>query len=265
MNDLVRHSLSARSRLLPGVHDLLWRWAPKHPLPMRAVFDRCWLLTFRVEVAALAAQLPPGTEPWVFDGSAWLSVVVARMSDMRPTFLPRLLGVPFDQVVYRAVVVRDGVRGVVFLRTEANHRLYAWGGDLLTHFHFHYAPIRFTAEGDRTTVVVEQPGSAAFAATFDAGVDEATVLAHTPFTDRDALRAELCDLFHAYSVHPRTGVPGQVTVQRSDWGIRLVQPRDVHAPWMTEVLFPGQCSVSHGVVVDDVPYRWTAMHRRPER
>ncbi|TNE87456.1 MAG: hypothetical protein EP330_18505 [Deltaproteobacteria bacterium] len=253
------HALSAETRALPAVHDLLWRWAPKHPLPMRAVFDRCWLLTFRVEPDALAARLPPGLEPWIFDDSAWLSIVVARMSDMRPTFLPRWLGVDFDQVVYRAVVTRDGERGVAFLRTEANHRLYAWGGDLLTHFHFHHAPITFTEEAHRMRLSVDQPHPARLHAVFDHEADQTALLAMSPFESVDQLRTELCDLFHAFSTSPGTGRPGRVTVQRSAWNIRLVAPSEVRAPWMTEVLFPGACAVSHAVYVEDVPYRWTAM------
>jgi len=226
---------------------------------MRAVFDRCWLLTFRVRPDALARRLPAGTEPWCYDGSAWLSVVIARMSDMRPTFLPPLFGVGFDQVVYRAVACRGRERGVVFLRTEANHRLYAWGGDLLTHFHFHHAPIRFEAAPHRTTVEVDQPGRAAFRATFDATDDQQTLLSTTPFASVEELRHQLCDLFHAFSVHPRSGRPGRVTVDRAEWAIRMVKPSRVHAPWMTDELFPDACTVSHAVVVDHVPYRWTPM------
>jgi len=259
--ELATHALSARSRWLPEVHDTLWRWLPKHPLPMRAVFDRCWLLTWRVEPDAMQRHLPDGLSPWLHDGSAWLSVVVARMSDMRPSFLPRPFGVPFDQVVYRAVVTRGDERGVYFLRTDANHRLYAWGGDLLTHFHFHHAPIDITGEGAEATIEAHPP-DAAFRARF-VDVEPADVLSGLPFPTVDAVRTELCDLFHAFSVHPRTGQPGQVRVSRPAWPIHLVEPRDVHAPWMTDVLFPGACTPSHGVYTWDVPYRWTAMTREP--
>lgn len=258
--DLTTRPLSAGTRWLPSLHGALWRWLPKHPVPMRAVFRRCWLLTWRIEPGALQRQLPPGLSPWIHDGSAWLSIVVARMHDMRPTFLPRLLGVAFDQVVYRAVVTRGDERGVYFLRTEANHRAYAWGGDLLTHFHFHYAPIDIVGDGAEASIVAHPPGAAAFRVRFAAAAPEA-LLAPLPFDSLDGVRTVLCDLFYAFSVHPRTGAPGRVAVSRPEWPIRLVEPKDVHAPWMTEVLFPGACTLSHGVYTRDVPYRWTPMRR----
>ncbi len=144
------------------------------------------------------------------------------------------------------------------MRTEANHRLYAWGGDLLTHFHFHYAPIDIDGDGASATVRIHRDEPAAFSARFRDGEH---LLATLPFADVDGLRTELCDLFHAFSVHPRSGRPGRVSVERTEWPLQLVEPVEVHAPWMTEVLFPGACTPSHGVYTWDVPYRWTAMQR----
>ncbi len=222
---------------------------------MRADFRQCWLLTFRVQPDALARQLPPGIEPWIFDDSAWLSIVVARMDDMRPLWLPKALGASFDQVVYRAIVRCGDQRGVCFLRTEANHRLYAWGGDLLTFFHFHFQPIRFDADATGTTLSVDAQDGAALSVRFDHSGPPDEVPAS--LASLGHARTELCDLFHAWSVHPRIGQLGRVSVERPEWGVRMVRAMDVHAPWMTEQRFAGACEVSHAMYVADVPYRWT--------
>lgn len=47
-------------------------------------------LHWRVEPAAVAALLPPGVDPDVFDGSAWVSLVGFEMRDLRLRGLPKV-------------------------------------------------------------------------------------------------------------------------------------------------------------------------------
>ena len=44
-----------------------------------------------------------------------------------------------------------------------------------------------------------------------------------------------------------------------DNAVRVVDVRDVHAPWMTEVLFPGACRLHSAMYVPDGPYFWTPL------
>jgi len=238
---------------------LLWRLAPKHPVPMRAVFVHCWLFTYAVPEGVLAAALPDGVAPDVMHGSAWLSILVARMVDMRPTFAPRAFGVDFDQVVYRAATRVGDVRGVTFLRTDANHRAYAWAGDLLTWFRFHYRPIVFTPEGDRWSMRVDA-GDAPFAATVDHAVAPDAAPVASPFRDL-ADAAALTERYHALHRHPRTGALRAVTVNRGPKRARFVGTPDVRAPWVDAVL-PGSQHVLT-LYAPDIAYRWTRARALP--
>ena len=78
-----------------------------------------------------------------------MSVVIANMERMRPAFLPQVMGVTYNQVVYRAVVRCGGRRGVAFLRSDADSPFMVAAGNLLTFFRFHKAKISWS-ENDET-------------------------------------------------------------------------------------------------------------------
>ncbi len=246
---------SAPTRRLPALHRALWRLAPKHPLRMRAVFRHCWLINVHMPVQSLAARLPAPLEPEVHHDRAWLSVVIAAMDDMRPCLLPRPLGVSFDQVVYRAVVRHGDTPGVFFLRTDANHRLYAWGGDLLTFFHFHHSAIELGLAGARGHLDVRAPGASVHAV-FDHGVDP-EALPGSLFGAVARAKPALVDRFHALSVHPRTGRVNRVTVERGGWGVRAVGLPVAELPWLSAHL-PG-AEVDSAVYAPDIPYVWSRL------
>jgi uncharacterized protein YqjF (DUF2071 family) len=84
---------------------------PKHPFPVRTVFRRCLLANFRVDVGARRRVLPSHIDPDLHAGVAYVSVVVGQMERMRSTCVPQLLGITYDQIVYRAVVRCGTERG----------------------------------------------------------------------------------------------------------------------------------------------------------
>ncbi|MAP63232.1 MAG: hypothetical protein CMH34_05700 [Microbacterium sp.] len=96
-------------------------------LPGHAVIAQRWskamFLHWRVAPDLIRPLLPPGIEPDVFDGSAWIALVPFVLSDFR--FLPfgpvPRLGT-FHEINIRTYGIdRDGRRGVVFQTLEAQH------------------------------------------------------------------------------------------------------------------------------------------------
>lgn len=116
-----------------------------NPLPMRAWIRRCLLLSYRVPESVAVAFVPPGLELITKGGFAFLNVVLARMEAMRPAGLPAWIGVDYGHVGYRLQVrchTREGEHeGLYFLRSECDHRLLGFAGNLLTDFRFHPARI----------------------------------------------------------------------------------------------------------------------------
>jgi uncharacterized protein YqjF (DUF2071 family) len=86
---------------------------PKHPISMQTVFHDCILVNYAIQPEALMPFLPKLIRPELCRGEAFISIVIARMEQMRPAILPAGLGITYNQVVYRLVVNHAGERGVV--------------------------------------------------------------------------------------------------------------------------------------------------------
>ena len=94
----------------------------KHRFPMKTTFRHCLLVNYSMDPAVLARSLPLGLTPDTVDTAdgprAFLSVVVADLEAMRPSFLPRALGSDFTQVVYRAIVRAHQLERAQWLDTQ---------------------------------------------------------------------------------------------------------------------------------------------------
>jgi uncharacterized protein YqjF (DUF2071 family) len=91
------------------------------PFPLEQEWSDAVLLHWRIPRGAAAARLPPGVEPDVVDGSAWVGLIGFRMSWTR---LAAAVPLPwlgrFPEVNVRLYSRgRDGSRGVVFLSMDA--------------------------------------------------------------------------------------------------------------------------------------------------
>ena len=75
-----------------------------------------------VDPAEVAAKLPAGLEPDLFDGRAWLGVVPFRMSGVRWRGMPAVPGLSaFPELNLRTYVTRGGRPGVYFFSLDAHH------------------------------------------------------------------------------------------------------------------------------------------------
>jgi uncharacterized protein YqjF (DUF2071 family) len=199
-------------------------WFPKHPVPMRTVFRSCFLVNFAIDADVMHRLLPPQVEPDLHRGEAYLSIVIACVKRMRPAFVPRVLGINFNQVVYRVVARCRGQRGVYFLRSDADSRLMCWGGNLLTFFRFHHARIAARQEAGRFHFdLLSSPGDGAdIHVTYDLAGANQRLAGSSRFTTLEEAQGFLVELYTAFGVY---GMPPQVQavhIERGDWDIRVV-------------------------------------------
>lgn len=95
------------------------------PLPGRAVIRQRWsdflFLHWRVPASEVAAMLPAGTRPDVFDGSAWVGLIPFVLSDHAFLPLPPVPGLgTFIEINVRTYSIdENGERGVVFRSLDA--------------------------------------------------------------------------------------------------------------------------------------------------
>jgi len=242
---------------------------PKHPLPMRTVFLECALVNFAVRPEVMRRLVPGPIEPDLHRGEAFLSIVIARMERMRPTFVPAALGVSYHQVVYRAVVRCGGERGVYFLRSDADNRWMALAGDWLTFFGFHHARIAVRREGALAHVdLAAGPGAHAdIRATYHLAAATDAMPAGSRFAKLAEAQAFLVDRFAAFGYDALTGEVLTVRIERGAWDLRVVEDRRAGYDFMDgSPLFPaGSARLDSIFWVERIPYRWHRLAPRDRR
>lgn len=136
-------------------------------ITMKGRLSRCLLLAYRTPAESVRGLLPParttdGLElmthgPWAF----W-NVVVCEVEKMRPPALPTCCGLSYRHAAYRlyvkAATANQGrMRGLYFVRSDADCAAIARGGNLASDFRFHKASIAIDeAEGDATRVNIAE-------------------------------------------------------------------------------------------------------------
>jgi uncharacterized protein YqjF (DUF2071 family) len=228
----------------------------KHPLPMRTTFTTCLLVNFAFPPDVLRELLPVSIEPDVRDGEAYVSVVIADMDRMRPAFLPRLFGVTYTQVVYRAVVRHRGERGVHFLRSDADSRVMCALGNWLTFFRFHHARVRWRREGEILGFDLEPtrpgPEPAGIHARYDLSGASHALRPSSAFRSLPEATAFLVELFSAFARPGDGRGTTRVRVERGTWDVLVVDDLRAEYPYMQS----RRGRLDSVFLVRDVPYRW---------
>ncbi|GAA2720860.1 DUF2071 domain-containing protein [Actinocorallia aurantiaca] len=125
---------------------------PPHLVP-RSFTGQSWrdvvFLHWRTAPEAVAPLLPPGVEPDLVDGSAWVGVIGLRMTDLS------LAGVPYPSFLELNVRLygrdADGRQGVVFRAMEASDPVFAAASRAALRLPYTWASMRFAHTGDRVS------------------------------------------------------------------------------------------------------------------
>jgi uncharacterized protein YqjF (DUF2071 family) len=236
---------------------------PKHPIPMKTVFRNCFLVNFAVDPEIMRRGLPPEISPDLYADKAFLSVVIADMEKMRPAFLPRALGITYNQVVYRAVVRCGGERGVHFLRSDADNRWMSIAGDLLTFFHFNHSRVTQKQADGRYYFDLESGDHADIHATFDVAYASQQMPAASKFPSLAEAQGFLVELYAAFTSDSRH--ISTVRIKRGEWQIGVVEDlRGVYEFMDGSTQFPsGSAQLDSVFYVSDVSYHWFTLEKRP--
>src|SRR5262249_51788946 len=115
---------------------------------MRQRWQTPLFCSWRVPAEVVRERLPPGLEPDLYDGSAWISLVPLEMSGVglvKPN-LPRLP--TFPEVNLRTYVRHAGAPGVYFFSLECGQTMVDLGGKLLFGLPYREAHVSIIRDGD---------------------------------------------------------------------------------------------------------------------
>jgi len=173
--------------------------------------------------AAVRGLLPAGVELDVYEGQAWLGMIVFRLAGVRLRDCPPVVGLAaFPEINVRLYVTHDGKPGVLFLSLDAGNRVALALARPWWRLPYHYAPILWHGEGDHIAFA---------AARADAADPAAFQVSYAPCgpaapAARGSLAAWLTDRYCYYTTDRRG---------------RLYRCEIDHAPW---ALQPAQATIA---------------------
>jgi hypothetical protein len=232
-------------------------------LTMAGPLSECLLLAYRTPAASVEGIAPKPLKLITRGGFAFWNLVVCRVDGMRPAGLPKFLGVSYHHVAYRLYVsaqTADGqeVQGLYFVRSDADSRLLCLGGEWMTDFRFHYAPVALEKNGDQfeAWVPTRDPAGCAH---LKAEIALAHQLAEgSPFDDVEEAKRVLKyqPLGLAVGGGGRKLKLAEVMREESAWRERPL--RVLEADWGFFRAMPGQSEAKLEIAtrVDPIDYRW---------
>ena len=119
---------------------------------IKGLIDRRILVNFRVEPEVLQTMLPPPFRPKLVRGSAMAGVCLIRLAQLRPRFVPAILGIGSENAAYRMAVEWDSAgsneEGVFIPRRDTSSRLNVIAGGRIFPGEHHLADFDVQEEGD---------------------------------------------------------------------------------------------------------------------
>ncbi len=74
---------------------------------IRGIIDRRILVNFRVDAVVLARLVPSPFRPKLVNGAGMAGVCLIRLKDIRPRFVPSILGISSENAAHRIAVAWD--------------------------------------------------------------------------------------------------------------------------------------------------------------
>ena len=243
------------------------------PLAMNGRLSECLMLSYRTPARAVRHLVPRGLELETRGGYAFWNVLACRVEAMRPAGVPRRLGVTFNDVAYRLHVrgktaAGETLRGLYFVRSDADSGLVARFGNALTTFRFSAADVelsRARVDGsDVLTVAVmgrrEADGAADALVRVATGAPAGSAAA-LPDGSPFASPAEAADFLKYRPLGLSVDLDGrylemtEVVRDESAWRERPVSVIEAHWKFL-ERLGQNDLRLERATRVDAIEYRW---------
>ncbi len=235
----------------------------RHALPIKAHFRNSLVLAYAVPADILRPFLSDGLKLDTFGEYGFLAIALVETQNLRPSFLPTVLGMNFALSGYRIFVryqTQEGrsLRGLRVLRSDTNRRSMQLAGNLLTHYHYQHS--RFRVESTPTKYEIQvttQNGLADLHVEADLRATEQVLPPTSPFPDLREARKFAGPLPFTFDYEKQTHSIIRVEGVRQEWKPRPV-PVVVHQnTFLEQGPFRGAgARLANSFYLEDVPYRW---------
>jgi hypothetical protein len=243
----------------------------RHPVAIRTRFAHSLVLTYALPARVLHPLVPPGLALETYGEHGFVAVALVDARALRPAFLPARLGADHLLTGYR-VFTRfrtpggRAMRGLRILRGDTDRRLMAFGGNLLTRYHYRLARIGARVAGESLEFRVDSAdGRADLHVRADLGSAPAPLPAGSPFADARAARRFAGPLPYTFEYEPQTRSVIVVKAFRAHWDPQPVSVDVRRMTFFDHGPFAGTRPVlANAFHVADLEYGWERGLRRTE-
>lgn len=242
----------------------------RHPLPIKAEFGHCLVLTYALPAGVLQPLIPPGLEIDQYKEYGFVAVATVQTCNLRPSFLPPMLGRDFFLTGYRIFTklkTNSGktLRGLRILRSDTNRGFMSLFGTLLTHYNYHKVNVHIEESGGKLEIVTKSPDSSAdLHVIADLDSKPAPLPEDSPFEDLAEARKYSGPLPHTFSYEEQTNSIISVLGIRKEWDPQPVTVEVKKNSFLEQAPF-NECSptLANAFHMRGVPYRWERGVRYP--
>lgn len=235
----------------------------RHPIAVEAHFDFVLVLTYAFPKALLEPLLSPGLELDTYGDLAFVALAVVQTRRMKPKGSPGFLGQDYLLIGYRIFVrykTLEGrhLRGLQILRSDTDKGSMEAIGNLLTHYHFHSASMKYAYGAQKLTLSSRAfDGRSELIVTASLDANDDYLPENSPFsTVREALKFAGPMPF-TFDYEPETNSIIRVEGVRQNWQPKPVSVDVGKATFFNQVPYssanPILCSA---FFIQNIPYYW---------
>lgn len=235
----------------------------RHPIPIRAYFRHCLVLTYALPKRSLEPLVPYGLAIDEFNGLGFLAVAMVQTQELRPAILPAFCGRDFFLSGYRVFVRFTGkngrvLRGLRILRSDTDSRLMAGAGNLLTHYNYRLSEIQLSESPDKLRIAIKSGGGEAdLSVVAQLSASEESLPEGSPFDSVSAARRFAGPMPYTFDYEAETHSIIRIRGIRSHWKPRLVPVAIKRITFFQQPEFRGAKPVlASAFYVGAIPYRW---------
>jgi Uncharacterized conserved protein (COG2071) len=227
----------------------------RHPFAVSAHFRHSLVLAYALPASALEPLLPPALEPDRHGDLGFAAAAFVQTERMRPSFLPRRLGLDFLLGGYRIfvrVAGRPSLRGLYILRSDTDRRLLTFFGNIFTSYRYSTVDGSCRVE-DETLEVTVRPGVEIKA---DLNRRPGPLPPESPFGSIEEARRFAGPLPYTFHHEPETGRLLSVRGVRSAWDPQPVEVEVRQLEFFSPDRFGVQPLLANAFYVGGIDYHW---------
>ncbi|HKI01174.1 MAG TPA: DUF2071 domain-containing protein [Thermoanaerobaculia bacterium] len=234
----------------------------RHPLPVRAFFRHCLVLTYAFPERVLTPLLPPGLTLDSYQGLGFLAIAMVQTEGLRPVGVPAALGKDFFLSGYRIfsrfrTEAGRSLRGLRILRSDTDREIMVHAGNLLTHYNYVKCNARIHEEDGKLEVRIDTGGEADLHVIADLAGKPAALPAGSPFPTLKEARKFAGPLPFTFDYEAETHSIVRIQGVRRQWNPEPVAVEVRKCTFLTRAPFAGERPVlANAFHLQDVPYRW---------